>query len=164
VGGGGFGHAFYHLLILRRCRGPIPRVLLAAIYDPTNLDTTQSPSGKLLGSQVLRTRTNPGHDLYQYPFRPGSNTHPGARVATLGSLWSWACDLEADILTRHNHYMSAKIRHNHWLPRVHGNMHSRAGNHPVTTWHSDSTMQRTCIRVMMTLTLDRLARRGQGSP
>jgi hypothetical protein len=59
--------------------------------------------------------------------------------------------------------MSDKTGHNHWLPRAPDNKCSRAGNCFATAWHSDSTMQITRIKVM-TLTSDRIARWGRGSP
>jgi hypothetical protein len=48
--------------------------------------------------------------------------------------------------------MSEKTGCNQWLPRASGNMYLRVDNRPITAWHSDSTTQRTHIRVMMTAT------------
>jgi hypothetical protein len=126
-------------------------------YDPV------PSSGKWLGIQVCRTRANLQAGPVPVPFLPRLNTHPGPWVPSSGSLQFWTSDLEDDILGQHDHLILDKTRHNHKLPRTSDSRHWRADIHPITAWHSDSTI-RIRINIMISLTSDKLIQWGRGSP
>jgi hypothetical protein len=75
------------------CQGPIPRIPQGRRLWLNKTGYTPIPSiGKRLGIKCDVPRLTLRQDLYTATFLPWLNTHPGPRVASLGSLRSLASD------------------------------------------------------------------------